>query len=226
MPLPFNVFITGNPNPLYDPPPPPPGAISSTILPNSAPTTTTQSFSFGPGGGAKPNPDPVTTTSVQQPAPIDIFSSTPEQIAEYLTAYENWQSSQSLPQSLPNSAPTPTPSSVPASNWITENIQQGMNALFQGEEPPPLTQAPSTWTGQGIFASDSNAFSGILNQLTDISNSNWRDTYDPYGLNPTPLPNTPPTNIKTEPSRADYNYTLVIGAGVGALVLYYFYTKK
>jgi hypothetical protein len=281
MPLPFNVYIPGNPNPFYDPPPPPKPYSApppaTTVLPNSTP-------------GAKPNSYPV-TTPVSQPAPINIFSSTQQQIADYYTAYENWQnweSSQSSSNSattvLPNSAPTPTPSPsrkvdptlnsqqqealddlwvnnyqgwsearqnqhmnllysmwgktvptsftitttpapAPASNQysISNQLQQGMNALIQGEELPPFSQPPQP-QGPNIFDTNSNAFSGILQQLTDISNSNWRETYDPYGLNPTPLPNTAPIDASYTPPQA--NYTLVIGVGVGALVLYYFYTKK
>ena len=272
-------ILPGNPNPYYVPPPPPsvfstPASAPTTILPNSAPTPT--------------------STPVLQPAPINIFSSTQQQIADYLIAYENWENyerSQSsansattvLPNSAPAPSPTPTPSPsrkvdptltsqqqealdelwvnnyqgwsenrqnqhmnllysmwgktvptsftitttpapAPATNSISDQLQQGMNALMQGEELPPFSQPPQP-SGPNIFDTNSNAFSGILNQLTDISNSNWRETYDPYGLNPTPLPNTAPIDASyTPPPQADY--TLVIGAGVGVLVLYYFYTKN
>jgi hypothetical protein len=270
-------ILPGNPNPYYVPPPPPsvfstPASAPTTILPNSAPTPT--------------------STPVLQPAPINIFSSTQQQIADYLIAYENWENyerSQSsansattvLPNSAPAPSPTPTPSPsrkvdptltseqqaaldelwvnnyqgwseyrqnqhmnllysmwgktvptsftitttpapAPASNQysISNQLQQGMNALIQGEELPPFSQPPQP-QGPNIFDTNSNAFSGILNQLTDISNSNWRETYDPYGLNPPP-PNTEPIDASYTPQT---NYTLII-AGVGALVLVYFYTKK
>ena len=279
------------PNPPQPPNPPP-------VLPNSAPA---------PAPSPVPTPSPTpTSTPVLEPGPINIYSSTQQQIADYYTAWENWQNwvkSQSssapattaLPNSvpapattvLPNSAPAPasatqspsrkvdpnlnsqqqaaldelwvnnyqgwsearqiqhmnllysmwgktvptsftittTPAPPPASNQysISNQIQQGMNALMQGEELPPFSQPPQP-QGPNIFDSNSNAFSGILQQLTDISNSNWRETYDPYGQNPSPLPNSTPTELETIPTAP--NYTLIIGAGVGALVLVYFYTKK
>ena len=276
--------LPGNPNPYYVPPPPPsvfstpaPAPAPTTILPNSAPTPT--------------------STPVLQPAPINIFSSTQQQIADYLIAYENWENyerSQSsansattvLPNSAPAPSPTPTPSPsrkvdptlnsqqqealdelwvnnypgwsearqiqhmnllysmwgktvptsftitttpapAPASNQysISNQLQQGMNALIQGEELPPFSQPPPP-PGPNIFDTNSNAFSGILNQLTDISNSNWRETYDPYGLNPPPINMAQDPPINAGGPLPDPNYTLVIGVRVGALVLYYFYTKN
>lgn len=255
MPLPFNVYIPGNPNPFYVPPPPPPpistpAPAPTTVLPNSpsnpnppysAPATTQV---FGPGG-AKQTSSTVTPTqtptrivdpnlnSEQQSILDDLFINNlgwteafqKEMLGVY---YSLW--GKTIPTTftiitaettvLPNSAPAPAPASEQYS--ISNQIQQGMNALMQGEELPPFSQPPPP-PGPNIFDTNSNAFSGILNQLTDISNSNWRETYDPYGLNPTPLPNTAPIDASYTPPQA--NYTLII-AGVGALVLVYFYTKN
>ena len=281
------------PNPPQPPNPPP-------VLPNSAPAP-------APSPVPAPAPTP-TSTPVLEPGPINIYSSTQQQIADYYTAWENWQNwvkSQSssapattaLPNSvpapattvLPNSAPAPasatqspsrkvdpnlnsqqqaaldelwvnnyqgwsearqiqhmnllysmwgktvptsftittTPAPPPASNQysISNQIQQGMNALMQGEELPPFSQPPQA-PGPNIFDPNSNAFSGILQQLTDISNSNWRETYDPYGLNPPATPLEIFDSSYTPPPTNDSSNLLLFGAGVGALVIVYFYTKK
>ena len=132
MPQPFNFFIPGKPNPFYVPTPPPPlpyvpppppqpnSTPATTVLPNSAPT---------PAPSSVPTPVP-------EPGPINIFYSTPEEIAIWHTAYRNWQRSQGLP------APAPAPAPAPESDQysISNQLQQGMNALMQGEEPPPFSQ--------------------------------------------------------------------------------------
>jgi hypothetical protein len=54
---------------------------------------------------------------------------------------------------------TPAPAPAPATNSISNQLQQGMNALFQGEEPPPFSQPPTTGPN---FLED---YTPILDQL-------------------------------------------------------------
>ena len=197
-------------------------APATTVLPNSAPA---------------PTPAPVPTPTPSRKVDPNLTSQQQEALDDlWVRNYMNWTEARQTEEmnfyyriwgkTVPTSFTiTTTPSPAPASDpySISNQLQQGMNALMQGEEIPPFSQPPQP-QGPNIFDSNSNAFSGILEQLTDISNSNWRETYDPYGQNPSPLPNSTPTEIETIPTEP--NYTLIIGAGVGALVLVYFFTKN
>ena len=229
-------FSPPNPPLPPNPPPPPPSAFFNPgANPNSYPITPAPATTVLPNSAPQPAPTPVPTPSPSRKVDPNLTSEQQAALDDLWTNNMGWTEAFQLEmlgvyysiwgKTVPTSftittTPAPAPASDPYS--ISNQIQQGMNALMQGEEPPPFSQPPQP-QGPNIFDSNSNAFSGILEQLTDISNSNWRETYDPYGQNPTPLPNSTPTDIETIPPQA--NYTLII-AGVGALVLVYFYTKK
>ena len=194
-------------------------APATTVLPNSAPASATQS----PSRKVDPN------LNSQQQAALDEL---------WVNNYPGWSEARQNEhmnflysmwgKTVPTSFTiTTTPAPPPASNQysISNQIQQGMNALMQGEELPPFSQPPQA-PGPNIFDPNSNAFSGILQQLTDISNSNWRETYDPYGLNPPATPLKIFDSSYTPPPTNDSSNLLLFGAGVGALVIVYFYTKK
>jgi hypothetical protein len=147
MPLPFNVYIPGNPNPFYVPPPPPPSAFSTTVLPNSAPTP-------APSPVLQPAPAPTPTpsrkvdpnlNSQQQEALDDLWVNnypgwTEAQQNEHMDfLYSIW--GKTKPTTFTT---TTTPAPAPATNSISNQLQQGMNALMQGEELPPFSQPPST----------------------------------------------------------------------------------
>ena len=73
-------------------------------------------------------------SSVIRPPPINIFTSTKEEVANWYTAEENWKKSQSVLAPAPAPAPAPTPAPAPS---ISDQLQLGMNALWQGKELPP-----------------------------------------------------------------------------------------
>jgi hypothetical protein len=157
MPLPFNVYIPGNPNPFYVPPPPPSSAFSTTVLPNSAPA---------------PAPAPAPTPTPSRKVDPNLNSQQQEALDDlWVRNYPGWtETRQNEHMDLLYSiwgktkpttfTTTTTPAPPPATNSISNQLQQGMNALFQGEELPPFSQPPTT--GPNMFSSDTTP---ILDQL-------------------------------------------------------------